>query len=51
MRLDDYCDQRWPNLASLIAIYYGEDFIDDFGSPEGALHAIFYGTRMRNGLP
>jgi hypothetical protein len=44
MRLREYCDRRWPNLSSLMTIYYGQDFIDDFGSPEGALRAIFYGT-------
>ena len=44
MRLREYWDRRWPNLSSLMTIYYGQDFIDDFGSPEGALRAIFYGT-------
>ena len=44
MDLIMYCHRRWPNLTSLMTVYYGEDFIVDFGSPEGALHAIFYGT-------
>jgi hypothetical protein len=44
MRLREYCDRRWPNLCSLMTIYFGQDFVVFFGSPEGALRAIFYGT-------
>jgi hypothetical protein len=51
MRLSEYCDRRWPNLTSLMTIYYGQDFIDDFGSPEGALQAILYGSAERRWRP
>jgi hypothetical protein len=44
MNLIMYCHRRWPNLCSLMTIYFGQDFVDFFGSPEGALRAIFYGT-------
>jgi hypothetical protein len=51
MHLVMYCHRRWPNLTSLMTIYYGQDFIDDFRSPEGALQAILYGSAEQRCAP
>ena len=53
MRLDEYCTQRWPQLDQLIGCYFHEDFIDDYGSPEGAIDAMLDGfgaQSLRQGL-
>jgi hypothetical protein len=44
MRLDDYCTNRWPELWQFFGGYFHEDFMDDYGSPEGAIDAFLSNT-------
>ena len=51
MSLRLYCTQRWPELDQLIGCYFHEDFIDDYGSPEGAIDAMLHGVPEQNEPP
>ena len=39
MHLRDYCEDRWPELWQFFG-YFHQDFLDEYGSAEGAIDAF-----------